>query len=127
MSDRSLVPASESSIVEVIGTGASIASNIVAYLSRYSAEMILAGITGIRIAFTRAEMTVHVEKRSSQANYAIKVRSDLALRFSRAIDSIEQHPEIRPSIKAKAMKELEGDLDEIYRQIREDLSHNPLA
>lgn len=127
MTDRSVVPAGENSIVEVIGTGASIASNIVAYLSRYSAEMVLAGITSIRIAINRAEMTVHIEKRSSQANYAIKVRSDLALRFSRAIDGIEQHPEIRPSIKAKTMKELEGDLDEIYRQIREELSHNPFA
>jgi len=112
------------SIIQVIGVGTSIATHIVNYLARYTTELVAAGVTGVILQIEQAKVTIRYKKREMQAKYVIGVRTDLALRFSRAIDYIESNPDIRPSIKAKTMVELERDLDEIFQQLREELSRD---
>lgn len=117
-----IVPKSKGkNIIEVVGAGTSIATHIVRYLAQYSAELVAAGVTGVVLEIEQAKTTIRYEKRSLQGQYAISVRTDLAVRFSQAINYIESHPEIRESIKAKTMVALERDLDEIFAQLSREL------
>jgi hypothetical protein len=114
-------------IIQVIGAGTDIAKHIITYLAQYSAEMVAAGITGIYIAVDKAIVTVHTVRRQGQADYAIKLTVEFAQKFSRAMDYIDGNVNIRPSIQQKALAELDFLLDELYRQIRQEMSHNPFA
>ncbi len=118
MSD--IIPSSPSNgqIVQVVGTGTTVARVIVSYLARYTAEVVAAGVTSIVFEIENAKVQVRIAKRQAQANFGIVVHEDLAIRFCRAIDRIENNPLIRDKIKEKTIRELEYELDELFKDIR---------
>jgi len=121
-----LVPSNnDDNMIQVVGVRTLIASYIVSYLSKYTAEVVMSGVKGIVIAIEETKVTINYTKkyiqREGQASYKIAIKENIAHRFSQAIDRAEKSNILRPSIKAKLMAELELDLDEIFLQLRQEL------
>jgi len=122
MSQNSMVPSGSNTAIQVFGVGAAASAHIVKYLAQYTTEMITAGITGVILEIENTKMTIRLEKKLARANYAIRVRQELALKITRALDHMENHPEIRPEIKEIVMQELYEDLGDMFREVRRELS-----
>jgi len=121
-----LVPSNnDDNMIQVVSVRTLIASYIVSYLSKYTAEVMMSGVKGIVIAIEETKVTINYTKkhiqREGQASYRIVIKENIAHRFSQAIDRAEKSTVLRESIKARLIAELELDLDEIFLQLRQEL------
>ena len=110
--------------IEVLGVGVAVTKHIVEHLTKYTTQMVTSGVKGVVLEIKQTTLTIRLARHQANANYLIAVREDIGYRISRAIDRIEYHPEIRPEIKKKVISELFQDLDEMFIQIRQEMSQS---
>jgi hypothetical protein len=125
MSSNNLSPiGNNDDFIQVIGVGTSIGGYIVSQLSRYAADLVASGVTGVVIAFERTQIQIRYAKRQEQISYRIAMKEEIYLRFSKAMDRAENNPGLRPELREKLREDLQMDLDDVLSQIRQEFLSN---